>query len=149
VYILLFVPEVAPAPSTCVCTTLRMASRLVTRHYDRALATTGLSTNEYAILSRLGREGDYPLGTLAARLAMDRSTLSRDIAPLVAAGLVALGDDPNDRRRRIATLTTAGTTRVEEARPLWAAAQQAFAGDFGVERTDELMHELHALVGAA
>ena len=65
-----------------------MATRLVTRHYDRALAPVGLSTNGYSILARLGRLGPLPLGALAARLGIDRSTLSREIAPLVAAGLV-------------------------------------------------------------
>jgi DNA-binding MarR family transcriptional regulator len=126
-----------------------MASRTVTRHYDRALAASGLSTNEYAILSRLAGEGDAALGTLAARLAMDRSTLSRDLAPLVTSGLVALGNDPADGRRRVASLTPAGNARVNEARPLWAAAQAGVVGEFGLERTDGLVRELQALVGAA
>src|SRR2546423_1450940 len=34
-----------------------MATRVVARHYDRALAPTGLTTNAYSLLSRLEREG--------------------------------------------------------------------------------------------
>jgi DNA-binding MarR family transcriptional regulator len=147
VYILLFVES--PAPSICVCTSLRMATRVVTRHYDRALAPVGLSTSAYSILSRIDREGPKPLGALASRLAMDRTTLSRELTPLVDDGLVEALPDPEDRRRRIVALTDRGSSLVAEARPLWAAAQKALEEDFGGARTEKLMRELHALVGAA
>jgi DNA-binding MarR family transcriptional regulator len=146
VYILAFVLK--PAPSLCVCTSLRMASRQITRRYDAALAPLGLTTNGYSILARLEREGSMALGELAARLAMDRTTLSREIVPLVDAGLLATTVDANDRRRRVLELTDAGDDRVRRARPRWRRAQQALTAEFGDERTAGLVRELHALVGA-
>jgi DNA-binding MarR family transcriptional regulator len=125
-----------------------MATRLVTKHYDQALAPAGLSTNGYSILARLGRLGPLPLGTLAARLGMDRSTLSREIAPLIGAGFVEGQADPADRRRRILALTAEGRSRVKQAQPLWARAQGALAEAYGAERTAALVGELNALVGA-
>src|SRR5713226_8652250 len=141
--------ECAPAPAECVCTTLRMASRVITRRYDRALAPAGLSTSAYAVLSRASREGPLPLGALAARLAMDRTTLSRELTPLVDEGLLTAEMDAEDRRRRVVAVTRKGAALVEGARPRWAAAQQEVAGDFGIARTKELIAELDALVGAA
>jgi DNA-binding MarR family transcriptional regulator len=141
--------DIAPAPSICVCTTLRMASRVVNRHYDGALAPIGLTTSSYSILSRTGREGPLPLGALAARLAMDRTTLSRELAPLVEAGLLEAEPDEHDRRKRIVVLTDEGVALVKEAHPLWARAQKDLARRFGAGRTDGLLAELHALVGAA
>jgi DNA-binding MarR family transcriptional regulator len=126
-----------------------MASRVITRHYDRALAPVGLSTSAYSILSRTSSEGPLPLGELASRLAMDRTTLSRELTPLVDAGFLTATTDANDRRRRIVAMTGTGAALVERARPLWARAQEEVAGDFGVARTEELIAELHALVGAA
>jgi DNA-binding MarR family transcriptional regulator len=126
-----------------------MASRIVTRHYDSALAPIGLSTSSYSILSRTSREGPLPLGALAARLAMDRTTLSRELAPLVDAGLVEAEPDEHDRRKRIVALTDEGAALVKEARPRWARAQKELSRRFGTGRTDALMAELHALVGAA
>jgi DNA-binding MarR family transcriptional regulator len=126
-----------------------MASRVVTRHYDSALAPIGLSTSSYSILSRTSREGPLPLGALAARLAMDRTTLSRELAPLVDAGLVKAEPDEHDRRKRIVALTDEGAALVKEARPRWARAQKELSRRFGTGRTDALMAELHALVGAA
>jgi DNA-binding MarR family transcriptional regulator len=135
--------------SGCVCTSLRMATRVVTRHYDRALAPLGITASSYAILARTAREGPLALGELAARLALDRTTLSRELVPLVEDGLVRAAGDPTDRRRRIVSLTAKGRRTVESARPLWARAQAELAGDFGEKRTDALMSELHALVGAS
>jgi len=125
-----------------------MASRVVNRHYDRALAPVGITTSQYAILSRVDREGPQPLGVLAARLALDRSTLSRELRPLVEGGLLADGRDAADARRRVVALTRGGAATVKRARPLWAAAQDELAGAFGDERTGSLVSELHALVGA-
>ncbi len=90
-----------------------------------------------------------PLGVLASRLAMDRTTLSRELTPLLEAGLLTAATDVNDRRRRVVAITRTGAALVGRARPLWARAQKEVAGDFGVARTEELIAELHALVGAA
>ena len=125
-----------------------MASRLVTKRYDRALAPAGLSTNAYSILARLDGEGPLSVGSLAARLAMDRSTLSREVEPLISAGLVSAAHDDSDRRRRILDLSSEGAARVSGARPLWAQAQLELAAEFGSARVDGLVGELRALVGA-
>lgn len=137
-----------PAASACVCTTLRMASRQVTRLYDHALAPLGITTNAYSILARLDREGSQPLGALAARLAMDRTTLSREVIPLCDAGLVDIVSGELDRRQRMLSLTPAGARLVKKARPLHAAVQAELTSTFGLERATELLDELRALVGA-
>jgi len=126
-----------------------MATRVVTRHYDRALAPAGLTASSYAILARTDREGPLPLGELAARLALDRTTLSRELGPLVDAGLVRTSGDPDDRRRRVVALTAKGRRAVAAARPLWARAQAELSAEFGERRSDVLLAELHALIGAA
>jgi DNA-binding MarR family transcriptional regulator len=126
-----------------------MASRLVSRQYDRALAPAGVTVSGYAILAHLDREGPRALGALAVRLAMDRSTLSREAAPLIASGLVVSAPDSADQRKRILSLSKAGAARVKLARPLWAAAQESIENDFGAARAAELVAELQALVGVA
>ena len=143
-YILVFVPN----PSPCVCTSLRMATRVVVRHYDRALAPAGLKTSAYSILSRLDREGAQTIGSLAASLAMDRTTLSREIGPLVERELVEVRPGERDRRQKVLAVSRTGRTLLKNARPLWSKAQADLADTFGLERTDGLMTELHDLVGA-
>jgi DNA-binding MarR family transcriptional regulator len=126
-----------------------MATRIVNRHYDRALAPAGVTTTQYAILARVEREGAMRLGRLADRLALERTTLTRELQPLLDERLAAVRGDPADRRRKIVGLTARGRKTVERARPLWAEAQAELSREFGDERTGRLLEELHALVGAA
>jgi DNA-binding MarR family transcriptional regulator len=126
-----------------------MATRVVARHYDRALAPVGLTAGSYSILARLDREGAQPLGSLAGSLAMDRTTLSREIAPLVERGLVGVRPGERDRRQKVLSMTRSGRALVKRARPHWAEAQAELANAFGLERTDELIGELYELTGAA
>jgi DNA-binding MarR family transcriptional regulator len=140
--------ETAPAPTLCVCASLRMATRIVARHYDHALAPASISTNDYSILVRLAAFGPLALGTLAGLLGMDRSTLSREVAPLVEAGLVEATADAADRRRRVLAVSAEGKARIRQARPLWEKAQADLSAGFGDGRTAALVGELNALAGA-
>jgi DNA-binding MarR family transcriptional regulator len=136
-----------PVESPCVCATLRMATRAVARVYDQALAAHGLRTTQYSILARLDAEGPSSIGDLAARLAMDRTTLAREAAPLVRAGLVEEATG-KDRRRRVLALSPKGLTRLEEAHPSWRVAQRRVRDELGYERTQGLLVELRELLGA-
>jgi DNA-binding MarR family transcriptional regulator len=148
VYPPIFVSDAAPASSPCTCASLRMATRVVNRRYDQALAPAGITTTAYSILSRLDREGPQAIGVLAARMALDRTTLSRELRPLVDDGLLTVRPDRMDTRRRVIEPTRAGRKKLERALPLWRQAQDELAQGFGVERTSRLMDELRALVGA-
>ena len=122
----------ASDPERCLCTALRQAARRVSQLYDAALAATGLSTNQYAILNRLGESGPAPIQALAASLVMDRSTLGHLLRPLERRGLVRLVTPDADRRRRAVSLTEAGASLVDEARPLWRSVQASFESAFGM-----------------
>ncbi|MFF1796799.1 MarR family winged helix-turn-helix transcriptional regulator [Kitasatospora sp. NPDC058263] len=52
----------------------------------------------YLLLDRLERHGPANVKALADALGVDSSTVTRQVAPLVAAGLVGRGQDPADRR---------------------------------------------------
>jgi DNA-binding MarR family transcriptional regulator len=131
-----------------VCTSLRMATRSVSRLYDRALSQVGLRVTGYSILSRLAAEGPMPVGDLAGRLAMERTTCTREVAPLVRAGLVETAAGP-DRRQRILRLTGLGEQKRAEAYPIWERVQQEVAAEFGGAEIDELLIRLRRLTGGS
>lgn len=135
---------VDPVQSHCVCTSLRMATRSVNRLYDRALAGVGLRVTAYSIMSRLAEEGPLSISELAGRLAMERTTCSREVAPLVTAGLVesAVG---SDRRRRVLRLTRLGARKRAQALPLWERVQRTVADEFGDADVADLLARLHRL----
>lgn len=67
----------------------------------------------FPLLVRLGRRGPLGVAELADQAGRDHTTVSRQLAKLESLGLVARADSPEDRRRRAADLTDAGSAVVE------------------------------------
>jgi DNA-binding MarR family transcriptional regulator len=132
----------------CLCSTARAASRELTRRYDEALRPAGLRTTQLSLLSRLTDEGPLPVTQLAARLGLDRTSLTRELKVLVARDLVTIERGP-DRRARIVALTTAGGETLAAAWPRWEQAQADALADLGGERVTRLMHDLRAVSALA
>jgi DNA-binding MarR family transcriptional regulator len=116
-----------PQETPCVCSTLRRATRAVTAMYDAALAPSGLRITQFSVLVVLGRLGPLPVTRLAAEVALDRSTMGRNLDPLERRGLVRIKAGDVDQRERVAHLTAAGERAIETARPHWRAAQERIA----------------------
>ncbi|MFF2041351.1 MarR family winged helix-turn-helix transcriptional regulator [Kitasatospora sp. NPDC058170] len=68
----------------------------------------------YLLLDRLERHGPANIKALADALGVDSSTVTRQVAPLVAAGLVGRVQDPADRRAVRLALTPLGARRLAE-----------------------------------
>ncbi len=123
---------------TCNCLALRQAARHVTQFYDQWLASSGLRTTQYSILSKLNRKGPMTINALAGALVMDRTTLGRNILPLQRDGLIAAGIGQTDRRSKELRVTSAGAARLRTAFKVWTQAQAQFEGAFGVKRAKEM-----------
>lgn len=118
--------------SGCTCDRLRKAGRLSSRIYDRELQPVGLNIGQWSLLSRLKVSGGTTIGALAEALAMDRTTLTRNLKPLQRDGLVELGQG-EDRRTSIVRLTKKGTTLWFSALPLWEKAQDEMRRLIGIK----------------
>jgi DNA-binding MarR family transcriptional regulator len=140
--------DAGPVETACICTTLRMASRSTSRLYDKVLSGAGLRASSFAILAVLAREEPLPIGELAARLTMDRTTCTRELAPLVSSGLVEITVG-SDRRRRLVQLTSLGKRKRLEARSRWERVQQMLAAEFGDEDVHDLLARLRRLLASS
>ncbi len=125
----------------CACTRVRRLDRALTHLYDDALAPSGLHVTQYALLSKLATLGRVALTRMADELAVERTTLTRNLAPLQRDGLV-LVEHGSDRRTRFVKLTDDGRAALERARPLWRLAQERVAAGLGHDRFDALLDEL-------
>ena len=134
-----------PAPTSSVCTWFRLRgpSRRVTQVYDHELASAGLSLNQYSILRRTEREPRV-LGGLAEELGMDRTTLTRNLSPLMDAGLLETVRG-KDARQRVIALTEEGRVRLAAAKPLWHQAQSVIDTMLGEAAVQRLHGELDRL----
>jgi DNA-binding MarR family transcriptional regulator len=108
-------------PLGCTCFALRKLTRTISRLYDQHMATAGLKTTQYSMLKMIAYEA-VPVAELAARLATERTTITRNLRPLIEAGWVTL-EAGQDSRQRIVTITLAGKERVKLAKLAWRRAQ--------------------------
>ncbi len=131
----------AAAARACACFNFRRAARAVTRLFDEALQPSGLRPTQFVVLVAIRAEDPVGLPTLAERLDLDRSALTRALKPLESAGLVKVTQSPAGGSAK-ASLTTKGMNRVLKTLPLWKSAQARFVERFGSERWPALLEEL-------
>ena len=119
--------------SPCIVAAMRAATRRLTQLYDEAIAPTGLRITQFHILAELERQAADPptVGELAEILTMERSALGQTLRPLARDGLIDLGHDKRDGRRRPVKLTKAGKDKVARSRRYWAGAHKKFEHFFG------------------
>jgi DNA-binding MarR family transcriptional regulator len=117
----------------CLCFRARRAARAITRAYDAALRPTGLQATQVTLLNvvALGPEGARPMGQLAEILALEISTLTRNLRPLERAGLISIGRSPEDRRVRVVRLTEDGKSKLATALPHWNRAHAEIVAELG------------------
>src|SRR5512140_3535168 len=80
--------------AACSCTRARAAARLITRAYDEALRPVGLTASQLAVLAAVDAVEVASIASLSKMLFMDRTTLSRNLKPLFALGVVAMQEGP-------------------------------------------------------
>ena len=133
---------------SCACHRVRTAARAVTRAYDEALRPVGLRATQLTVLVAAAADDAVSITALAGLMGMDRSTLARNLRPLEADGLIAVGRE-GWRRSRALAITGKGRAKLQEALPLWRQAQQALQRKLGARRWEVIRRDLDDLIGAA
>lgn len=136
----------ARAVATCACFNFRKASRAVTQQFDELLQPTGLRSTQLVVLIAAAVSDSPGVAALARALVMDRSTLTRNLRPLIKQGLlkVKLG---KDRRTRLVEMTPHGRETLNAALPVWQDAQNRFVAQLGEDRWQQLLSLLSTTVG--
>jgi DNA-binding MarR family transcriptional regulator len=89
----------------CLCKRTRAAARAITRFYDDEMRATGLRPSQVEVLVTVAAKEELSIGALSDELGMDRTTLTRNLRPLEAGGLVATS---TKGRTRLVRMTGAG-----------------------------------------
>lgn len=141
----IFLPQYAKrASSPCYCINLRRAAGGITELYDRALAPSGLTVNQYSLLQGLRKLEKPSVTALAQRQGLERSTLVRNLSPLLQAGYVRDVAQASARNRQL-LLTLKGEEILRQAQPLWRQAQEQVSEALGEENLKSLMRTLEQL----
>lgn len=129
----------------CACTRIRTVARLITRAYDEALRPAGLKASQLAVLAAVDSLEAPSIAALSKALFMDRTTLTRNLRPLMNAGLVVLEEDGRAKTTR---LSARGQKSLAAAMPLWTRAQKDFALRLRKQDLEEIDSQLHALISS-
>jgi len=142
-------PSVSPATlSPCTCFKVRSLARRVTQLYDDTLAPSGLRITQFSLLVQARRLGaDHPptVTELAAAMFTDRTTLTRNLRPMIDAGLISLQTGA-DARSKAVVVTEAGERAYREARELWKHAQKQVRSIGGLETIEQLQSLIDGLL---
>lgn len=125
------------SPAECTCFRLRGAARRITQIYAKHLAPTGLKISQFSLLGFVTARGPVSIGRLAELLVTDRTTLTRNLRPLLTSGLIERAAS-GDKRRRELVATAAGRALFKRALPLWADAEKEVRAVLGSKLTADL-----------
>lgn len=125
------------SPTECTCFRVRGAARRVTQIYSRHLSSTGLKISQFSLLGFVAARGPVSITELSELLSTDRTTLTRNLRPLLASGVIERAA-AGDRRRHELVATPAGRALFKRALPLWSTAEQEVRTAMGARLTADL-----------
>lgn len=130
----------------CLGTRIGRLHRLVTRRFEQALASTGLSLPQIELLAALTL-WDAPVkpSELARVLVVERSTMSRNLAVLQQRGWVEVVQTSATGRTMSVAITPSGAAALASAEQPWAAAQRDAEAALGAQSPAELDRWLERL----
>ena len=137
----------AEVHQACLSMALRQAARALTQRYDAAFSASGIRSTQFSLLVALAQAPSVPLSRLAKAVVMDRTTLTRNLAPLVRRGLVA-ESGAKDKRVRSYALTGRGKQLLVRALPDWKDAQARFLRVLAKGDAEHLRRILRTVVTA-
>lgn len=120
----------------------------MTEFYEKVLEPSGIKITQYSLLRHLEQTEPVTISELAKIMRIDRTTLNRNMKPLIEEGLieVKIGED---LRSRQVLLTQAGKSALQKATLLWEEAQASlkeYLGTTEVDHFNYLVSKLESLM---
>jgi len=107
---------------------VQRTARALARRFDDVLRPLGMTNGQFSLMMSLNRPKPAGMAGVATLLAMDRTTLTAALKPLVRRGLVKVMADSSDRRGRLLKLTAKGSKLLARAVPVWERAHADVEG---------------------
>lgn len=120
--------------STCYCTNMRRSTNIISSFYDSALKKAELTVAQYYLLINLSRLESANITHWAEHVGLDRSTMVRNIKPLLDRGLI----ESTEGHGKTFTLSSKGKQILDLAIPLWQNAQKQIEEVLGKDDIDAI-----------
>ena len=131
--------------SPCVCFNLRKSARAITQVYDGMFRSLGLRVSQLSILNSLNMIGSLTVLELAEAIVTDRTTVTRNIKPLVRDGYIRV-QTGTDRRSKEIVITDKGRALSQKAMGIWQKYQEKITKKMGKARLDKLCKDLSVML---
>ena len=105
-------------PSACVSGQLMRLERIVAKRYRKHLAKYGLTNSQLSMMLMLFASGPMKRTELAQSMALERSSVSRNLNRLVASGVVHISLSGK------VFVTSQGSALLERLMPAWGRAMR-------------------------
>jgi DNA-binding MarR family transcriptional regulator len=123
----------------CLGSRIGRLHRIVARRFELALAPTGLTPPQLEILAALAvADTALPPTALAQVLAVERSTMSRNLALMRGRGWIEASERSPSGRTMAVTITAVGREAFADAREAWHEAQDAVIATLGADAPDTI-----------
>jgi DNA-binding MarR family transcriptional regulator len=126
----------------CFCFSLKKAERLISRRYDEALASFGLSNGQFSMLTCISGANPINIQSIANYLNMDRTTTTAALKPLEKRGLIKINTSDEDARLKLVSITSAGLTLLAKAIPAWQTIQDQIKADISLDSFTKIKDQL-------
>lgn len=130
--------------SQCYCMNLRRAANAVTDYYDKAMKGLGISVSQYSLLVNLERMETASTSDLAEQVHLDRSTLVRNLKPLLEQEWILDLAKEGARSHKFA-VSEKGQALLAQGKPIWDKAQEDVRNILSDEDTETLLRFLRKL----
>src|ERR671936_767245 len=126
-----------------ICFLLDVATRRITKFYNRRLQPFGITYNHLFILTCLWEQDGVHVKALAQQLCLDSSSLTGHLDRMERVALVVRQDDPDDRRAVRVFLTEKGRHLKEQLEPIGQELKETLQRGVSPERIAALAAALH------
>jgi DNA-binding MarR family transcriptional regulator len=128
----------------CASLNLRRAARVITRHYDAALESAGVTATQLPLLAAISAGVSASISALAEELDLERSTVSRELDVLGRRGLLQFTTG-SDQRVTALKLTARGHKTLAAAFDAWQEAHEAIRSAYGADAFETYLAETRKL----
>jgi DNA-binding MarR family transcriptional regulator len=125
----------------CTCFNVRRVARVITQFFEAEAGRQGLRPTQTPILRALRAKNGWTMAELSEWLAMERTTLVRNLRPLQRDGLVRARGGGRGVHVEL-FITEKGRAALARRFPAWRSAQNKVVATLGKERWSQLLHDL-------
>lgn len=118
--------------SKCLVLHTVVAARTLLRRYDAHLKPFGVTVQQFALLAAIRFNPDEPVALLARRVALDRTSLTRNLDLMETKGLVRRVSGISGNAR-LCALTAQGNELLDRLLPQWKRSKDDLMEGLGEE----------------